>query len=666
MVRRKKRSWWNLIGHVKSLAHTREGRGQLGIYAGLILFGFAVFGIVDRTIFSPDEITPSKDRIPGWDAKRALEVGPAIARSQPSFAIRDENGAIVSSRGSYNEIWKFEKLVNGGKFLLLPPQQTGDCASYAGAQGLTRRHAAQIYESKSGEKLLSPSTMALYGLGRHQVGKDRFRGRPLRRGGYELSPGCTVGEILQAAQGYGLYSLEQAEKDGFPYSGNLANVWGDTGPPKKVLDAARKVRLRAFSAMRTWDDVVDALANNYPIPFGAPMVFRSDTKTADGKRWLQFDSSVPPRNRGHAQVLIGVEDRPGKKAGAYCLGSWGVDAHDKPLNGEPPGGGWVEKELIEQIILPAYDCYAISDSDTFEVDKNPASVDVADWNAFALEDIDEHEVARQLGVVDRQEDKPVLLETRKMFSLPLLFLVLVIGIALFAGGLMAKYGLSKSAGTVGAILIAATFLGAAERADAGYRKRLARQQQQFAATCGCPNGACAAGQCVANCPNGQCATACVNGRCPTGYVPPKGKATSPAAGLPAEMKPAPKVTPPPAAKPPNVASDFSDCPASAFNAFEPQATAQVWTMFPANGKALRTYADCYRNEPDFVLVIGAESDALMTLEIADKPVAHELTHTSIKPGAHHVYEQSGRKMIEPLVGHVAMSSATVRVRSPDQ
>lgn len=687
MVKRKpKRAWWNAPGFLWDMLWDRSGRGQLAIYCGLIVAVLALIGIIDRTFVSPDEITPVQARVSGWDADLAKATGPAIAASQPKFAVRDENGAIVSSKGSYALLSDFEKVANNGKFLLLPPQQTGDCASFAVTQGITRRHAVQIVNGKTREKLLSVFPPELYGLGRHQVGKDRFRGRPLRRGGFELNPGCTVGEILQGAQGYGLYSWEQAERDGFPYSGDLANVWGDIGPPKKVLDAARKVRLRAFSAVQTWDDLVDAIANGYPCPFGAQMVFRKDTRAEDGKRWLQFDDSVPPRNRGHAQVLIGVEDRPGKKPGCYCLGSWGPDAHDKPLNGEPPGGGWVSKDLVERYILTGHDAYAISDSETFEVKAEVA--DKEKWNAFTTPEIDDHELAKQLAAVDQPEEEPFMLEKRKMFSLPLLYCGLAVAGLMIAAGMFWKHT-SPKARLMWSLVIGASMLVVADQASAGHRRRMARQQQSATQStqCVCPPGACAAGQCAAyGCVNCQAATAakpaeagkpavqyqwkCDGTRCRLVPVP-AAEAKTPAA--------APKKA---TAGGERLFRDNGDGTwtdaaeakyedevakeAVAFNAFGPmpdvvESKPNAWTAWPAE-RTLRSYADCYEHETDFILVIGSETDALMTLETADKPVAHELSHHAIEPGAYRIHLQNGQMVKETLGKSHALTVSSVRVR----
>lgn len=684
MVKRKpKRAWWNITGHFIAMLRDRAGRIQLGLYAG---FGLILLGIYGLAITPPD-VTPEQHRL-GWDAELAAKTGPAIAASQPVFAIRDENGGIVSSKGSYADLWRYQKVANNGKFLLLPPQQTGDCASFACAHAFLNKHSEQIVEGKTGEKLQATCPMELYAVGRVHIGKRCFG----------PDPGCTVGMILQGAQGYGLVSWEKAEAMGFPYSGQQADNWGWYGLPKEMLTEARKVRLRTFSAIQSWEDLVDAIANGYPVPFGAQMVFRRDTVEQDGKRWLQFDASVPPKKRGHAQCLLGIEDRPGKQPGAFCMGSWGVNAHDKPLNGEPPGGGWVSKDLVERFILTGHDCYAVSDTDSFEV-KREVQLD-PEWNAFSPQVIDQKEVAQELAAIDQPESQSVVKETSQMY-LPYVSAGMVCcGVLLFFLCLYLKYGRRHKLGTTALILL--TIAGLATTADAGHRRKLARQQAAAQSSqCICPPGACAAGQCAAyGCTNCQAATAAKPAEAGNPAVQYQWKCD----GTRCRLVPVPAAESKPAADPPKKATaggehlfrdngdgtwtdaaeaKFEDerianepksdpppprTPAAsveAFNAFGPTVVESkpenAWTAWPME-RTLRSYADCYEHETDFILVIGSETDALMTLETADKPVAHELSHHAIEPGAYRIHLENGQMVKEVLGKSEAMTVSSVRVR----
>lgn len=616
--RKPQTSWWNVFGHVAGKLRDRDGRIQLVLYAGLFLLGFATFGIIDRTLFSPDEISPDNARF-GWNEALAKQEAPAIAAEMPKFAITDADGNTVSGAGKNAELWKFARVANDGKHIATWRQESGDCVSMGASNAIAYRMAYQIAKEQRNQVLKIPFPPYLYGTSRVQIGK-----RQLGRGA-----GSIGAWAAKATQAYGVLPTEEANRLGFTYSGRLADQWGWNGPPDGAISYASKFRIRTVSQVKTWEDVRDALVHGYPVTVASNVGFNGGSYDRDGKRFLR-----PAGSWGHQMCFIGVEDRPGHTKSANCLNSWGADAHPKPIGDEPPGSFWVDAATVQRMVGQG-DSWAYSDFDGF-----PAVDSGVDWNAFKLEAPPSE--AAQVARAELPEPQPVLMETRKMFPLPFLYVAFALGALLFFGALFARYG-NKHTGTIGALLIAATVLGAGDRAFAGRRHRLAMQQQAFSANCSCSTGICGPGQCAIN--------QCVNGSCPTGYVPPAGKKSDPAAGLTAEMRAETKVSNP-AEKP--VASievaSAEQVPASLFNAFDvkPDPIQQVWTAFPATSKSLRTYRDCYEHEADFVLVIGPETDALMTIETANKPVAHETALASVKPGAYRVYRDGLRMVMQPL------------------
>lgn len=710
MVRRKKpgRKWWQLLSHAKAMLLDPAGRTQLLLYAGVLVIGFAGFGIIDRSLFSPDEISDQEHRF-GWNEALAKQESPGIAALMPKFAIRDNDGNVISGEGKSSELWKFAKVANGGKHIPTWKQGSGDCVSMGNSNAGAYLQGVRIGKDGRPETLKIPFPPHNYGASRVLIGK-----RQLGRG-----PGSIGGWGAQASISYGVFPVDEAERQGFTYGKQLADNWGWNGPPQSTLDYSKQFRIKTVSQVKTWDDLRDALVFGFPVTVASNVGFDGGSYDRDGKRWLRARGSWP-----HQMCFIGVEDRPGHIKGAYIINSWGADAHPKPLNDEPPGGFWVDAQTAHRMVSQG-DSWAYSDFDGF-----PATDDVGgDWTAFKAEAKADPQKAELVARAEQPSPQQTLLETRKMFSLPFLYVVLIAGIGLFAVGLYSKYGNGKIAGTVGAILIAATFFGIGDRAEAGHRRRLQLRQQQFTANqCACPGGVCAAGQCAtANCPNGQCGAEgqkyCVGGFCyPSKAAYEASVAKKSLRGEPANI---PGLDPKIAAKiridwrrgdvlevHPATPEEYGDIgpwselthhlnfvhgvlgcgdltyeesrelhkrihgikdgvqvaseklPADIFNAFGDSidvSHTQAWTsMAPA--KALRSYADCWEHEKDFVLVIGKETEAVKELERTDKPVAYEVSHKSIKPGAYRIFEQNGRLSIESLTQAKAVNVSSVAVR----
>jgi hypothetical protein len=155
------------------------------------------------------------------------------------------------------------------------------------------------------------------------------------------------------------------------------------------------------------------------------------------------------------------------------------------------------------------------------------------------------------------------------------------------------------------------------------------------------------------------ASPCANGRCPTGYQRPAGQKANPYKGLSADQIPTKVIE----------IALTEKIPAGVFNAFQQAPPAveskpkpNAWGAFPEPSHGLRSYLDCFEHEKEFVLVVGPESTALMTLEATDKPVAHEVKFKALKPGSYRFYHANERLMYVPFGQPPAITSATIRIR----
>ena len=69
----------------------------------------------------------------------------------------------------------------------------------------------------------------------------------------------------------------------------------------------------------------------------------------------------------HQMCFIGVDD-DSARPGAYCMSSWGPWVHGKPVDDAPPGGFWVDAEVVEEMVSQQ-DSYAYSQFEGFPEQK---------------------------------------------------------------------------------------------------------------------------------------------------------------------------------------------------------------------------------------------------------------------------------------------------------
>lgn len=606
--RGRKRAWYNLPGLLLDFYLTPKGP-RLIVAVALIIF--SVGGLIDRTFLTPEQITPESARF-GWDEARAKVEAPRIAAQMPKFAVLDGDGNQLSGAGKNAELWRFAKLANNGLHIPTWKQESGDCVSMGWSNAIAYLQSGQIARDQRNDVLKIPFPPYAYGTSRVLVGK-----RQLGRGA-----GSIGAWAAQASLSWGVLDIGKAAELGFRYSGQLADQWGWTGPPKPATEYGSKFRIRSVAPIQSWEDARDALVHGYPVTVASNVGFNGGPYDRDGKRWLKASG-----NWGHQMCLIGVEDRPGREKGAYCINSWGADAHPKPLNDEPPGGFWIGWQTVQRMV-GQNDSWAYSDFDGFRGEQ------LADWSAFKsqVEAVTQgDEVAELLARSEQPDPQPVLMEVRTMFSPTLLWICFALGVVMLVGPWLHAER-ARRMGGIAALLLAACLLYGSATSEAGPRRRAARQwtQQstQTATACNCLPGVCATGQCV-NCPSGQCQSEMVCG--PNGCTPRKLIEKQAAAAV--------------------------------FNAFSATVTVkertkarspmdpQVWTALPIRPHVLRTYADCYATEKDFVLVIGTEHQAQIELETSNKPVAHEAKHPLIAPGSYRIFLDGGRLALLPLTKH---------------
>ena len=146
----------------------------------------------------------------------------------------------------------------------------------------------------------------------------------------------------------GLVSREMLGTDG-TYSGDRAKEWGETGPPTMSSSRRAPYKLGSAALVSTWDDLVAAITNGYPVTICTNQGF---TLTRDSGGFCAASGTW-----GHCMLIAGVRfDRPG----ACIIQSWGPDVPSGPTAlDQPDFSFWAEQDVIERI-LGEGDSWALS------------------------------------------------------------------------------------------------------------------------------------------------------------------------------------------------------------------------------------------------------------------------------------------------------------------
>jgi hypothetical protein len=222
-----------------------------------------------------------------------------------------------------------------------PAQQIGDCVSFGHGHG---NDLLQCIEIGLGEPAVfqETDTEFIYATSREVAG---ILGR--QDGSYGAA-------AVKAMTTIGMVSRKMLGTDG-AYSGERAKDWGWRGAPASVRSEAGPFKLGAAAQVSTWDELVAALNNGYPVTICTGQGF---TLTRDNDGFCQARGSW-----GHCMFIAGIRlDRPG----ACIIQSWGPDQPAGPTAlGQPSFSFWAEQGVIERI-LGQGDSWALSKSPSFE------------------------------------------------------------------------------------------------------------------------------------------------------------------------------------------------------------------------------------------------------------------------------------------------------------
>ena len=318
--------------------------------AGLLfvcLFGVALWGI---TTTRNDAVAPVPLDQLGLSLDHSAKAE-LVAAQMPQFLIvgaEDQDNTRKNVR-----LWTAALAVNEGHWLPCGPQEIGDCVSWAAARAVNALACQQIFNGQNQELHLAFPPF-IYGASRVTVGA--------KHGSHFRGDGSVGAYAAEAVQTIGV--LPSDHPDCPPYSGAVAKDWGARGPPAWAIAAARGRMVQTVSRVKTAADVRDAICNLYPVTTASDFGTKT-IRPQDGRQVAKHDASWQ-----HA-MCVTAYNGSGAQPYFYLMNSWGSKAHPEPLQGEPPGGFWIDSKTMDYIAQQG-DCWAYSAFDGF-----PAQLDVS-------------------------------------------------------------------------------------------------------------------------------------------------------------------------------------------------------------------------------------------------------------------------------------------------
>lgn len=317
---------------------------NVGLGAGALVVAASVYLVSSRwqpaAPVEPD-VTPIADRY-GWAGPEVA----AEAREQLGDAIQAFrlDGVAQDTRGKRVVLWEYSKKINGGKHFPTLRQQVGSCVGHGATNALWYLMAVQIALGNLPHEAILPYEPAVYGFMR-EAGGFRISGDG-GVGAWAVDGAKRFGVVRSSIQGLPPWTVTEGKcGTTISFAGSVDRAWGRRpGVPQEYRPEAARHLLRAYAQVTSYDDVRDAIANGYPVTVASGVGFDGGMRAEGGKLW-----GVRGGSWSHQMCFIGVDDAAGRK-GCYCLNSWGADAHGCPVDDAPPGGFWVDDEVVSAMV----------------------------------------------------------------------------------------------------------------------------------------------------------------------------------------------------------------------------------------------------------------------------------------------------------------------------
>jgi hypothetical protein len=226
------------------------------------------------------------------------------------------------------------------------PQGSGDCVSFGAKNAVEYLECAEIARGDA-EEFRPAFPPYLYATGRVLVGNGRMAGRA----------GSVGSWMAKAVIDYGVLRADLAGVP--PYSGAVADRWGNGADFRQFLDEGRKHPVRSAARIDDWDALVAAIVNGYPCTIASNAGFAMKA----GRDGFHARRGVWP----HQMCVVAAGDDP-RRPWAGLLNSWG-DVHGRLDDFEtnepwPAGTLRVTRDAVEDMLRTG-ECFAYSQFDGF-------------------------------------------------------------------------------------------------------------------------------------------------------------------------------------------------------------------------------------------------------------------------------------------------------------
>ena len=296
---------------------------------------------------SVPKITPPAARF-GWagkdEAERAFDSLQQSSHALAEFPpLQKLSGAESAAADGGVRLWDLVRKVRGEDTPNVA-QQTGDCVSFGAKNAIEYLQCAEIAAGESeGFKPVFPPF--LYATGRVLAGGGRLRGRAGSLGSWQAAAVKEHGVLRTDAAGVPPYSGAVADAWGDGRKASSGRTNGDAAGFRDFLTAAADHPVGAAARVRTWAEVVAAVANGSPVTVASDCGF---TMRAAASGFHERRGRWP-----HQMALVAVCDDPARPW-AGVLNSWG-DAHGRVTDwrtGErwPTGTLRVRREAVEEML----------------------------------------------------------------------------------------------------------------------------------------------------------------------------------------------------------------------------------------------------------------------------------------------------------------------------
>jgi hypothetical protein len=281
-----------------------------------------------------------------------------LAQAAPDF--------IGSSNDMEVFFWEAEELVTN---TVRPPHnqaRAGSCTSQGVSGGLEDLQFIRIGWRGFAEEFKWVLSEFLYGGGRQDIGRGRFRTEHLGR----PDGGCVTSYVVQYAieKGFlprGKYTFGGREVDLTTYTDINSVYFGNNGVPSELLELQHEHLLLGSIRPNSADEACDMMRHGIPIVAGSSQGFTtvrdSDGFCRPGPRW------------DHCTYFRGFV-KTGKRPGVVYQQSWGPNMPSGPRqivvpSGRtitlPEGAFFVDMDVFEHRIVAARDIHGLVDMSGF-------------------------------------------------------------------------------------------------------------------------------------------------------------------------------------------------------------------------------------------------------------------------------------------------------------